>query len=125
MFRLFTLTIFAFLLVGCADSSGPENNTLPVSAVRIDSAAGYSFQVFEITDSTGASRGVGYDIYKGSKRFIHQVNIPGEPGNDGFRNSEEAARVATLVVTKLEAGGGFPTVTREELDSLNITLQAH
>lgn len=83
----------------------------------------YRFEVALNVDSTGATHGYGYDVYDGDKKLIHQTNIPGEPGIDGFVNAEEAGIIAQLVVDKLNAGGGFPTLTREELVSKGITLK--
>jgi hypothetical protein len=71
----------------------------------------------------GESHGMGYDIYDGQKKVIHQITIPGEQGVNGFVNEDEAERVAAMVVEKLNAGGGLPTISHEELVSLGITLQ--
>ena len=60
----------------------------------------------------------GYDIYKGGKKIIHQQNIPGMPGNDGFRKKLQAKRTARLVIKKIEYGEMPPTVTPEELKGL-------
>ncbi|HEX6427373.1 MAG TPA: DUF4907 domain-containing protein, partial [Niastella sp.] len=34
----------------------------------------------------------GYDIYAGLKKVIHQENIPGQPGNNGFITKEAATK---------------------------------
>lgn len=125
MFRPLLLLIFGLLIFGCGESSTPADNALPVPPPPPPPTEFYSYQLFENIDSTGALHGIGYDIYNGNKRMIHQVNIPGEPGNDGFVNREEAEKVAQLVITKLQSASGFPTILREELDSLGITLQPH
>ncbi len=77
-----------------------------------------------VIDSAGVSHGVGYDIYDGEKRIIHQTTIPGEQGVEGFVNDEEAGKVGEMVVRKLEAGGGFPTISHDELVALGITLKS-
>lgn len=125
MFRTNFLLFLAFLgLCGCGESNleAPVEVAVPVT-VPAENPGTFSFQLFEVKDSATVMHGFGYDIYSGSKRMIHQTNIPGEPGNDGFANREEAERVAKLVVSKLEANQGFPTISRAELDSLGITLQ--
>lgn len=125
MIRPVLFLFFGLILLGCGETSSPPVDTLQVPPPPLPATQSYSCQLFEIIDSTGTMHGVGYDIYNGDKRMIHQVNIPGEPGNDGFVNREEAAKVAQLVITKLQSASGFPTITREELDSLGITLQPH
>lgn len=127
MFRSLYLIVFAFLFAHCSPAPEPEatsglRDSAPLSAPAQNT---YSYVVFDITDSLGQPHGAGYDIYQGTKRFIHQTTVPGEPGTEGFVSREEAARVAELVVTKLESASGFPSVTRRELDSLHITLQSH
>jgi hypothetical protein len=61
-----------------------------------------------------------YDIYSNGRRLIHQTSIPGLPGNKGFRRRRDAKKVAALVVIKLQNNILPPTVSRQEMDSLNI-----
>ncbi|HWB94361.1 MAG TPA: DUF4907 domain-containing protein [Puia sp.] len=65
----------------------------------------------------------GYDIYLHGRLLIHQTSIPGLPGNRGFRRKRDAAKVAVLVMTKLQRHILPPTVTRTEMDSLKIRLK--
>ena len=60
----------------------------------------------------------GYDIYVDGKLYIHQLTIPGVPGNQGFRSKESAEKVAQLVKDKLLKGEAHPTVTMAELKQL-------
>lgn len=125
MFRLNYLLFLPLLgLVACGqpESDDAVEVTVPEVAVAPDSAS-FSFQLFDVIDSAGAMHGVGYDIYNGGKRMIHQTTIPGEPGINGFVSHDEAESVAKLVIEKMEANQGFPTISRAELDSLHITLQ--
>lgn len=120
----FLLFIAFFGAFGCHE---PKVDTavlaeVPLVAPQADSAA-YSFQLFVVTDSLGAAHGMGYDIYNGTKRMIHQTSIPGVQGNNGFATREDAEVIAKLVVKKLDANQGFPTISIEELDSLHINLQ--
>jgi hypothetical protein len=57
----------------------------------------------------------GYDIYQRGRLIIHQPTIPGMPGNNGFKDEATAARVAKLVLKKLEDGQMPPSLTVEEL----------
>jgi hypothetical protein len=67
-----------------------------------------------------ANNSFGYDILKGEKVFIHQPVQPAVEGNKGFRNKQDAAKVARLVLYKLKNNIFPPAVTRQELDSLQI-----
>ena len=42
-------------------------------------------------------------------------------GNQGFKTSQEAQKVAELVIQKLEKGAFPPTVSEEELGTLGIS----
>ena len=65
--------------------------------------------------------GWGYNISEKGKRIIDHQTIPGVPGNQGFRTSEEAQKVAELVIEKLEKGAFPPTISEEELQKLGIS----
>ena len=62
----------------------------------------------------------GYEIYIDGKKYIHQVNIPGLPGNKGFADKNSAAKIAEFVISKIQKNIMPPTVTLNELDSLDI-----
>ena len=67
------------------------------------------------------TEGWGYSISEKGKRIIDQQTIPGVPGNQGFQTSEDAQKVAELVIEKLEKGAFPPTVLEEELQKLGIS----
>lgn len=114
--------LLCLCLVSCEETG--TSNEVSVTKPQVQSQPSeYSATTFENTDSSGKFLGFGYDVFVGSKRMIHQTTIPGEAGINGFVSAAEAERVARLVITKLESGSGFPTVSRNELDSLKITLQ--
>lgn len=62
----------------------------------------------------------GYDIYSEGQLVIHQPSIPAATGNKGFKNKPDAEKVARLVITKLEKGQMPPTVTKQEMQKLNL-----
>jgi len=64
--------------------------------------------------------GFSYQIFISEKLFIDQTEIPAVGGMQKFTSGEEAEMVARLVITKL-GKSGLPSVTINELDSLNIT----
>lgn len=119
MSRFVTLFLLFALLASCSDAKPREEQSQPLLAPE---ESGFTFTIFPIIDSLGSSHGMGYDVYNGSKRMIHQTSIPGEQGNEGFSSREDAEKVAKLVVHKLELNQGFPTISRNDLDSLGIVL---
>jgi hypothetical protein len=126
MHRTFLLGFLCFfILQGCSapEEKAPVLVTVPDTTSLTASPTMYRYEVFVNVDSTGATHGYGYDVYDGNKKLIHQTNIPGEPGIDGFVNETEAGIIAQLVIDKLNAGGGFPTLSHEELVSKGITLK--
>ena len=62
----------------------------------------------------------GYDIYSKGRVLIHQISIPGLPGNKGFRRKRDAEKTARLVIYKLQKNIMPPTVSRREMDSLGV-----
>lgn len=124
MFRTLFLGFFCFLVVSCGQEEVASDAPFDPSTVTVPTA-GYRYEVFQVIDSAGVSHGMGYDIYDGQKKIIHQTTIPGEQGVEGFVNEEEAGKVGELVVQKLQAGGGFPTITHVELVGLGITLEKY
>ena len=61
----------------------------------------------------------GYEILMNGRLYIHQTNIPGLPGNMGFKNKETAKNVANLVISKIRKNEMPPSVTTSELNKLN------
>jgi len=126
MFRTFFLVFSCVLVVSCGPETlhpDPQAPTPPPPSTTV-SPSDYRYEVFQVVDSSGIAHGVGYDIYDGQKKIIHQTTIPGEQGIEGFVNEEEAGKVANMVVEKLNAGGGLPTISHDELVNLGITLQS-
>jgi hypothetical protein len=62
----------------------------------------------------------GYDILLHGRPLVHQPNIPGLPGNEGFATKEKAHKVAEFVVKKIRNNEMPPTVTIEDLNNMGI-----
>lgn len=73
---------------------------------------------YHIIDAPGGT--YGYDILSDGRLLIHQTNLPGRPGNEGCRTREQAGRLAQLVITKIQRGEMPPTITQDELKTLEI-----
>lgn len=117
------------VLFACGCSSSPDEKPVAPLSPPAQTAPAPSaetimrFEVFANMDSLGNQHGFGYDIYQNDKKMIHQTNIPGEPGIDGFVSEKEAAIIAQVVIDKLKAGGGLPTLSHTELIDYGITLK--
>ena len=67
-----------------------------------------------------ANKTFGYDILLYGRPLVHQPNIPGLPGNDGFTTKERAQKVAEFVVKKIRKNEMPPTVTIEDLNNMDV-----
>ena len=75
----------------------------------------YSLHVIQLHD------GWGYDILKHNKIYIHQTNIPAVEGKTNFPDKYSATKTGMLVLKKLQ-NNKLPTITKKELDSLQVKL---
>jgi hypothetical protein len=89
------------------------NNGIDTTHIQI-----VTYKIFKVSNST-----YGYDIYVDNKLLVHQPNIPAVSGQKGFTRKEDAANVAQLVVSKIKAGIIPPTVTRQEMEKLGVSLK--
>jgi hypothetical protein len=67
-----------------------------------------------------ANNTFGYDILLYGRPMVHQPNIPGLPGNEGFTTKEKAQAVAEFVVKKIRNNEMPPTVTIEDLNNMSV-----
>ncbi len=101
-------------------TSGEQIPPAADTAVQFPAAAEHAQAqlTFSIIDAPNGT--FGYDILSDGKLFIHQTNIPGQPGNEGCKTREQAEKLAGLIVEKMKKGEMPPTVTTEELKALKI-----
>jgi hypothetical protein len=62
----------------------------------------------------------GYDILLYGRPLVHQPNIPGLPGNEGFTTQTRAKTVAEFVVKKIRNNEMPPTVSIEDLNKMDV-----
>ena len=62
----------------------------------------------------------GYDILIYGRPLVHQPNIQGLPGNEGFTTKGRAQKVAEFVMKKIRKNKMPPTVTIEDLNSMGV-----
>ncbi len=99
---LFIVSLSVFLFSKCSEDK---------KAIKGHTVKAQSFQT---------PSGWGYDVLINDSILIHQDNIPGRPGNQGFKTEEQALSVGNLIVNKIENKKGIPSVNPRELDSLGI-----
>ncbi|MBS1921159.1 MAG: DUF4907 domain-containing protein [Bacteroidetes bacterium] len=103
----FLFFIFSFLFVfNCVHAQ-----QFPASVK--DAKLGY--KIISVENNTW-----GYDIYNGTRLFVHQPTIPAMPGNKGFKSKQFAEKVAKKVIEKIKKGGGPPTITIDEMKQLGV-----
>lgn len=62
----------------------------------------------------------GYDVLIDGQPFIHQPNIPGLSGNEGFKTEKDAQKVAEFVANKIRNNKMPPTVTKDDLTKMGV-----
>jgi hypothetical protein len=67
-----------------------------------------------------ANNSFGYDILLDRKLLVHQPNIPGLPGNEGFSTKERAQKVADFVVKKIRNNEMPPMLSMEDLNAMGV-----
>ena len=67
-----------------------------------------------------ANKTFGYDILLYGRPLVHQPNIPGLPGNEGFTTRQKAQKVAEFVVKKIRKNEMPPTVTIDDLNNMGV-----
>ncbi len=102
---------------------------LPGTSISADSPAGkevkeqknpYANAEITIKIIPSANNTFGYDILLYGRPLVHQPNIPGLPGNEGFTTKERAQTVAEFVVKKIRNNEMPPTVTIEDLNTMGV-----
>lgn len=96
------ISIYLFLLIPPVHSQNTNNKNI-------------TYKIISSSDKT-----FGYDILLDGKTYIHQENIPSMPGTIGFKTKEQAQKCALLAIAKIKKHIMPPSVTRQDLISLNI-----
>lgn len=78
---------------------------------------------FSFTIINGLNSTYGYDIFVDGKLMVHQPTIPAVSGQNGFAKKKDAEKVAELVISKIKAGIMPPTVTKQEMEKLGVSLK--
>lgn len=116
--------LFFVVLFSCSNKTEDVSNINTISTAaptetNISEESNYSIQLF-LVDSLNPKLGFGYNILANGVVFIHQATIPSVAGNKAFETKEKAELVANLMAQKLKNNIMPPSVSKKELDSLNI-----
>ncbi|MCY7306990.1 MAG: DUF4907 domain-containing protein [Rhodoferax sp.] len=127
--------------IGCGGPSGPqETPALPAQSHPVTTVADHAPPTPDTLGATAAFPAAsahagatlthaiieapngtfGYDVFSDGKLFLHQTNLPGQPGVEGCKTREDVEKLAAFVITKIKKGEMPPTVTTEELKTLGI-----
>jgi hypothetical protein len=118
--RSFPLLVFAIFLIPSILAQLPKNGKANENA-KIHSVVKRSL-TYKLINSEQNT--FGYDILDNNRPIIHQPSIPGMPGNKGFIKKEDAAKVARLVIKKMNKNIMPPTVTRQDLKKLHVVFNS-
>jgi Domain of unknown function (DUF4907) len=112
---LASLFIFALLPGTSISANGTANKQEVKQQKNLYANAQISIKIIPSVKKT-----FGYDILLHGRPLIHQPNIPGLPGNEGFTTKGRAQKVAEFVVKKIRKNEMPPTVTIEDLNSMGV-----
>ena len=138
--QLTCLTLF--ILLGCGQAGAPvpasdpaiaatdaaladpmaQEGQLPdtANATQFPAASEHSNAVLTSTIIDAPNGTFGYDVFSDGKLFLHQTNLPGQPGNEGCKTKADAEKLAAFVIVKIKKGEMPPTVGTTELNALGI-----
>lgn len=91
-----------------------ENNTEKIESPRKTNS---EYTVLTVENGTSDW---GYQLLKDGQLMIDQKHIPAIQGNRGFATKELAEKTANYILDKIKKGVFPPTISVEELDSLNV-----
>lgn len=90
------------------------SQTTSYNVPEIDSNSNFSLNIIEVED------GWGYEVFKDSTLLIRQKNIPAVQGVKVLISKTQAETLGSFVLSKVKNGQFPPSVSIQELDSLNI-----
>jgi hypothetical protein len=116
---LFFLVLTAFLISQTASALTTADEVSGKKEVKQQKNP-YGKAEITIKIIPSANKTFGYDIFLYGRPLVHQPNIPGLPGNDGFTTKEKAKKVAEFVVKKIRNNEMPPTVKIEDLNNMGV-----
>lgn len=116
------LVFVLFSMVSCSSNSNEtEAEPLKKESTNIDNVGVHLDQEAYTLEATFSPEfGWGYQILNNGELYINQPHIPSVQGNKGFDSKDKAIKTAEYIINKLEHDIFPPTVSPEELDSLDV-----
>lgn len=111
------LLIFSSCGEGSTRTSSEDNEQIETSTSPISKAKGPEFTVIAVEYP---NVGWGYQILQDGKLAIDQKHIPVIQGYKSFSSKEKAEKTGNFIVQKMKNGIFPPTLTEDELDSLEV-----
>lgn len=116
MFKYLFFLILIQLIFACQQNSKViQNKENKKTKVEKTSQSEYTVIPVEYPGT-----GWGYQILQDGKLAIDQKHIPVIQGYRGFSSKEKAEKTGNFIVEKMKSGIFPPTLTEEELDSLEV-----
>ena len=117
--KLVIAVLFMFSVIACQTGTSLTKDT-PASQETKPKENPYANAEITTKIIPSANNTFGYDILLYGKPLVHQPNIPGLPGNEGFTTQERAQKVADFVVKKIRNNEMPPTVSMEDLNKMDV-----
>lgn len=95
------------------DAADDESAT--TSDAQSTESSTWSYKVYLVSEGNW-----GYQLFDGATMVINQPSIPAVQGIAGFDTKEKADKTARFVLEKMKRGEIPPTISREELERLNV-----
>jgi len=115
-------TLLIFFIVTMSFTLYAQTNRVQSSGIQVPGREENKNTNYTYTVIPSVNKTWGYDIYLQKRLFIHQPNIPGLPGNEGFKTKSDVKKVARLVIGKIKKGEMPPSVTVEEMKKIKVLL---
>lgn len=110
---LFFISFFLFCQTGNAQTNSasrqPVTQSFPADLAKGTMTYGF---VPSINQTWG------FQIQVNQKPFIKQLSIPAVQGNQGFKDTTAAGKVARLMIRKMKQGDMPPTITIQEMKKI-------
>jgi hypothetical protein len=116
MRKLLVFLSLIFFLFTTLRAQQPAPHAKSKTYKKLSGPPEFGYYVFMSPDQT-----YGYDILDNRGNVvIHQPNMPAIQGNRGFARKADAVKVAALVINKMQHNIMLPTISIQELNSLQI-----